>query len=263
MEDAKAILESKKEEVVKVHLGLKRVTRDQVYHLGHYEIDCQDGSLKFEVHVRFCADKDCICDNLQITWRTLGKEFPTWYSSDREWFWHNYKPLPDELTQIFRSAEQTETFQERSQHLLYLHRKQALADIDLLDVEVPLTIPQELLITGHDCSQGILGKFPIKIKGKMTAVPFSLDFCTNQECYCDNLFASFTAEEKELQFIIDRQNSWEAADEDPATPRLLPKIKRQALASKKFHQLLLHFRRYRRLQNYKRFVAAYPETIAH
>ena len=248
--------------IIKVHQGLDKIARDQAYHLGHYDVDFQDGCLRFQLHVRICSKKDCICDDLQINWLTGDHTISTWYTSDHEWRGLDHKPLNAELVQTLQSVEKTELFHQRVQHLLYLRRRQILGELEISGVNGPIAVPKDLLLSGHDGRQGILGEFRIRIKGKDIAFPYGIEFCANQDCFCDSLLILLHREDETFVYDIDAEDGWSVADKKPATSRLLPKFKRRMMGAKKFKQQLAFFRIERRLNNYGRFTAAYPQSIA-
>jgi len=244
-------------EIRKVYEGLAEVERGATYHLGHYEVDFQDGPLRFQLHAFICSDASCLCDELQINWLAEGTTFHTWYNALREWRDQNHEVLKPELLEIFRIVEKTEVFQERISHLQYLRRKQVLEETGKMgDIFTP-RIPKELLLEGASASEGLMGKLRVQEKGKLRAYPFGLEFCGDPQCFCDNLILVVHEGTDHRSFVIDARDQWQAEEDTPVNGRFMTKVKAKAMRLDRFKKLLAFLRGERRLHNYHRYVQGY------
>lgn len=246
------------QETIKVHTGLTQVDRDTVYNMGIYEVEFQDGLLRFDLHVRICDDPECHCDDLQMTWKTKGQDMPVWYTSDRQWLFPDCEPMPDEMVQVFRSMEGTEQFQERYQHLMYLRRRQILVETGLFDQPFELAIPNDLVGKDGDPSRGILGHVQTGTRGERHA--YTVDLCDDPQCYCRNLFLNLIDARGQPRnaYLITPDNQWQSMD-DNADGARLRKIRKKLQSNERFRKLLDWLRMQRQYQNYQRFVRDYPK----
>ena len=247
---------------VKVYEGLNQVERDIYYHLGHYEIDFEDGPLRFEVLAQICGNPECICDELAIEWRIGPKTIRSWYTAEREWLDPERNPVPDEMEQVFRNIESEEVFQERVQHLLFLRRRMVLHAAGHRDGQFQVTIPTNILLDGHQLQQGILGKIRVEGRGGEKAMPFAIEFCNDQSCYCSDMFLLLDPDENATCFAINPEDEWRPNPDTPTSRRLLPKVKSRVSRIEKFRHLLDYLRMARRMENYHRFVSAYQESLS-
>jgi hypothetical protein len=250
--------------IKKVHEGLSEVSREEEYHLGHYEIDFQDGPLRFQLHARICAERDCPCDNIRLDWLAGGNRMTTWYTSNQGWLDAEGKPLDDELANVFRIAEKTEAFQERIDHLRFLRRKAVLREIRRSEPPFEVSIPTELLMQGHQMENQVLGVLRLPIDGKERSVPFAIEFCGDSNCFCKRMFLVMMVPRRDepLTLIIEEDNQVSLADDLPGGRHLLTKIKPRLSASRPFQRLLAHMRAERGFQNYFRYVEGYAKNLA-
>lgn len=244
-------------ETRKVYEGLSEVERGQVYHLGHYEVDFQDGPLRFQLHASICNDESCLCDELQVDWLAENTRFQTWYNAERVWRDHNHKELKPELLEIFRIVEKTEVFQERISRLQYLRRKQVLGETGRDGEAFTPMIPKDLMLEGADAGSGILGKLRVQEKGKLRAYPFGLEFCGDPKCFCDNLFLVIHHGDHHHSFVIDHEDHWHLGEENPTNNRLMTRVRAKAMRLDRFKKLVGFLRGERRLHNYHRYVQGY------
>ena len=237
---------------LKAHTGLTALEPGARYHLGYYDIDFPDGNLVFQVFAQPCPKPDCPCDDFQLDFEAADTRMAVWYTGHREWLDYQHRPMDEEVRQVFTIVEKTEMFQERYQHLAYLRRRQVLerAGRDLA--------PFQILIPSHLAPDDgrSLGQVAIPHKGQELAYHWEIQFCGDQECYCQNLFINLHHKAQEWSFILDSKDQWSPANEHiPAS--MVSKVSQRFKKLKKFTDLIAVFRSERRLENYFRFVTRY------
>jgi hypothetical protein len=240
---------------IKVHSGLKSVDRQETYHLGHYEVSFADGPVRFQLHANICTEQDCPCDNILFSWLTVGTTFHTWYSSERDWRDEQGRPLGEELAHVFAIVEDTETFRERYRHLVFLRRCQVLAEIGRLHGPFEILLPGDLL--EDDRARGISGRVTVTIDGEASAHRFVLELCGDPACYCRDIFLVLPELPGPPAFLIGDDDCWLPAEDDADTA-LMEQVRDALAATPRFAGLVAALRSERRLQNYHRFVTAYP-----
>lgn len=247
-------------DIKKVYEGLKEVDRETVYHLGHYEVDFQDGALRFQLHAQICADEGCYCDNIKIDWHSEGRVIQSWYTGEREWLDQFKEPMPDVQREVFGIVERLETFQERYSHLVYLRRKMILQELHRDDEAFTIRMPRELMGPGSDPKEQTLGKVrPGSRNGK--ALPYSIDFCGEADCYCNNLFVTVYDKKKNTGFCVDNKNHWEPVESAPENFHLMERVARRLTKDELFGKQLNYLRLERTLHNYHRFISRYQEEL--
>lgn len=239
----------------KVHQGLDSIDRETTYHLGYYDLDFQDGSLRFQLHAKICGKPPCLCDNLQIDWLASGTVFNTWFTANRQWRDFHHQELHPDLLPVFRTVEGIATFQERYQHLVYLRRRQVLESLGRLEPPFEVQIPSELVPPSADPAKGILGEVHSRDEGAHP--PFALEFCGDETCYCDNLFLVFHEKTGSRSFCIQSDDLWSTMDDSAESKRRLPKLRESLGQSPFFQRQLDFFRQERMLHNYFRFAHNY------
>lgn len=242
----------------KVYHGLKSVDRQSIYHLGHYEVDFQDGTLRFQLQAQICGDERCYCDNIKIDWHSEGRIIESWYTGEREWLDQFKEAMPDVQREVFGIVERLETFQERYSHLVYLRRKMVLEELKRDDEDFKIRIPLNLIGPGADSKMQTLGKVrPGSRNGK--ALPYAIDFCGETDCYCNNLFVTVYDKNKHTGFCVDNKNRWEPVESKPEHHRLMERVAKRLTKDELFGQQLNFLRLERTLHNYHRFVSKYKK----
>ena len=239
-------------ETIKVHEGLRELSYDKRYHLGHYAVDFQDGELRFELIARVCPEQGCPCDDLWIDWHTQGTVYATWLSQDGSWRDMQHQPLTEDMRAVFENVANTAMFKERYARMLYLRRRMVLERLGRCVEPFALMVTEPLLMPGADLSRGILGRF--RVSSRSGNVGFCLDTCGDKQCYCDNIFLAL--DDGQLIATIDAEGGWAPADESPAAARLMARARAQLARDPRFDKLLHHFRTERRLEIYHRHVFA-------
>lgn len=244
--------------MIKVHEGLTEARPGVDYHLGHYEIDFQDGPLRFQLQANLCEVANCPCDRLRLTWIAENRRTTAWYTPAGEWLDNSGDPINQELAQVFGIAEKTETFQERVDHLWYLRRKAVLAERGRSTPPEGLLIPKEFLFPGADGQQAPFGKLRLPIKGKDRSIPFFLGFCKRKNCFCQDVIVEIMVdEEKPLVVSWDQEGAWHVIEGQPGDQKWFARIKSRLETVNRFKGLLMHMRQERLFQNYYRFVQGY------
>ena len=241
---------------IKVYPGLKDLQPDQTYHLGYYDVDFQDGQLRFQLFAKICGEQDCHCDNLQIDWVAENTVFHTWYTGEREWRDIQHQPVHRELASVFRIVEDLEVFQGRYLHMMYLRRKQVLQALEKLSPSYQLMVPSTLISADGNPSQGLLGRVATSAKGSKG---YGLMFCGDPNCFCRNIFLNCEGQ-SEPCFSIDLDSNWtllEGAQSDGEKAQIKSALGKSPL----FEQQLAFFRSERQLENYHRFVMRYPKEV--
>ena len=247
-------------EPIKVHAGLIRVDRDQTYNLGHFAVDFPDGELLFELHARVCSEAGCPCDNIQIRFNTQGSAYNAWLTAEGDWLDGDHKPVSAEMEGVFRIIQDTETFRERYGHLLYLRRRQVLDEAGRLGGEFEMRLPTKLLMPGAEPEKQTLGTVTIDgKKGRRHKHPFTLEFCGDPGCYCENLFLAL--DDGATSICIEPSNKWSPVSESQEQKKLFTKVQAKLKRSKPFDALLDFFRTERRLQNYHRHIRAWQDRV--
>ena len=242
---------------IKVYPGLKDLQPDQTYHLGYYDVDFQDGQLRFQLFAKICGEQGCHCDNLQIDWVAENTVFHTWYTGEREWRDTQHQPVHRELASVFRIVEDLEVFQGRYLHMMYLRRKQILQALGKLTAGYQLMVPSSLVSDDGNPSLGLLGKVAISAK---RSKGYGLMFCADPDCFCRNIFVNCEGQ-SEPWFSIDLESKWtplESVQSDGEKAQ----IKTALCESPLFEKQLTFFRSERQLENYHRFVKRYSKEIA-
>ena len=243
--------------IAKVYPGLDRVEREQDYHLGHYQVDLADGPLRFQLHGGICGEPHCLCDQVRIVWRTEGSTFHTWYTAEREWRDNQHRELDDGLLNVFRIVEDIDTFRERYGHLVYLRRKQVLQELGREGQSFQVKVPLDLLMPGADPEHQTLGSLEMPAgSGTSARVPFSIEFCSDPECYCNHQFVVVHQQSHET-FCIDAQDTWSSVSGTRSAMALMAQVALQLKGSDAFNALLRFFRTERTLHNYHRYVSEY------
>jgi len=157
---------------------------------------------------------------------------------------------------LFETIEETETFFERYSHLMYLRRKQVLAEVNRLGDPFEVLLPKEL---AEMIDEGIAGYVSIVSDGKSSVQCFSLDLCADPECFCRELFLILPEMPGPLAFLIGENDRWQPTEENDASIAIMNQVRERLTASPKFNTLVVALRQERRLQNYHRFVRGYSE----
>lgn len=244
-------------QIRKVHMELNDVNRETSYDLGYFSISFEDGEVTFRLYATLCATPGCPCDNLKCDWFAGDQPKTTWYTGDGSWLDEHRKPLPKEVAQVFRIAEQTPEFQERYLHLVYLRRRMVLRELGFDASQAPV-VPAEVLLPNATPENGCLGV--IHSGGHDWRVQTS--FCGDPECFCFDVFLNLDSEgaARDLCVRVDltNQREWVEPPAGEATPG--EKALVGALFGEVRLQPLLDFmRRRRRLENYARFVRQYED----
>lgn len=246
-------------QLIKVHKELQELDRAANYHLGYYEVDFPDGALTFQLHAHLCRDSNCTCDNLAIDWHADGRIISTWFTAERQWTDAERKPQPAELSEVFQIVERLETFQERYSHLVFLRRRQVLRERGRLARDFQVRLPRELLGDGADSVRQTLGEVRPGSKGGRK-LPYVIEFCGDESCYCNHLFVAVIDENKTTSFCVDPQNSWTAMEDTRDARRLLTRVEPRLSREKTFQNQLAFLRTERQLQNYHRYVTRYASA---
>ncbi len=239
----------------KVHRELSAVDRETIYHLGHYDLDFQDGSQRFQLHARICGEPSCLCDNLQIDWLASESMIQTWYTAQREWRDQRHQDLHPELVSVFRIVEEIPSFQERYQHLVYLRRRQVLESLGRLEPPFAVQLPAEVIESDADPENGVLGT--VRPDAEAPPLAYGLEFCGDPECFCDNLFLVLQEEHGPRSICIQSDDSWSEMEQKTRSPHGVSKLKASLKSAKTFSRQLEFFRMERMLHNYFRFVRRY------
>lgn len=246
---------------IKVHAGLADVHRGQVYHLGYYAADLQDGELQFKLFAQICPEQDCPCDNIRIDWETGDTVYRSWLTQDGGWKDIQHQPVPEEMEAVFRIVADTENFRERFGHLLYLRHKQVLKETGRLEGPFEVRIPENLLLPGADLANGSLGCYSEeKKKRRRKTWPFSLEFCGDPSCFCESLFLALG--DGASIFTIERDDRWTPVGDNPADARLMTRVRTKLIKSPRFGELLQFLRGERLLHNYFRHVTQKRKTLS-
>ncbi len=245
-------------EPIKVYQGLVTVDRASTYHLGFYEVAFPDGELRFEVMAHLCPEAHCPCDNIALEIHSQGRVSSCWYTAERAFHDNNHQPLAAELEGVFRIFEDTEGFQQRYRHLVFLRRRQVLEEQGRYPAPYELRLPAELVGAGADPRQHHLGRVRLGAKGGKS-LPYGLVFCGDENCYCNTLFAIIEDGKAEYSFSIDRENRWSDPTASPEGVRMLGRLEHRLGKDPLFLRQLAFFRAERQLHNYHRYVSRYLE----
>ena len=237
---------------IKVHPGLQSVDRQETYHLGHYEVTFADGPIRFQLNANICTEEDCPCDNILFTWLAEGTTFHAWYSAEHDWSDESGKPLAEDLVQVFGIVEDTEVFRERYSHLVFLRRRQVLAEVDRLKNPFELLLPRDLL----DDDSTLSGQVTLDVDGTVTARRYLLELCGDPACYCRDIFLVLPELPGPPAFLIAADDNWLPAEEKGETS-FMEQVRDVLGAKPRFVALVAALRGERRLQNYHRYVDAY------
>ncbi|CAM2008367.1 hypothetical protein [Acanthopleuribacter pedis] len=244
-------------EIRKVHLELNDVNRETSYDLGYFSIQFEDGEVTFRLYATICATHGCPCDNLKCDWFAGDEPKTTWYTADGQWLDEHQKPLPDEVQQVFRIAEQTEEFQERYLHLMYLRRRMVLRELNF-EESGAFEVPKALLLRGAAPEQGSLGS----IRSGGESWQLDTGFCGDPECYCYDVFLNLSPADSAnpvcVRVDLEGRHDLVAPPADQAGGREQSVAK--AVAKEPGLKGLLDFmRQRRRLENYARFTRKYED----
>lgn len=240
----------------KVYKGLTEVARDVTYHLGHYEVEFPDGELTFQLHAQICSEPGCLCDNIAIDWCAGDRVTHTWYTAEHEWKDPSHQLLPEELTGVFNIVEKTEAFQERYRHFVFLRRQQVLQELGRLEEAFRVAMPHDLLPEDADPQKQTLGRVRPGAKGGKS-LPYAIEFCGDQECYCNNLFVAVIDAPDAHSFCVTPKNEWSSMAGTPEANRLMSRVEPRLMKAEFFQRQLGYLRTERQLHNYYRYVTKY------